>query len=152
MDKIKLAIVATTASFVVGCAPLEPFPENPRYRDQTLQHPSIFFEETPQSRAVIASSALQANLAGCSFIQRYRLATNADFTATTNMFRYRAHMMGAERVVFIHHSEVDTTEGFSNVGNYEVVFHSGTSYRNNRYLSVMIGDLYDCPCPRDTCK
>lgn len=141
---------------LAGCA-VTPVQDAPNmsirpYKDQTLQHPNVFFEETPQSRSVIAGSVLHANLAGCSFIQRYRLATNADFTATANMFKYRAHMMGAERVVFIHHSELDASEASTPLGGYDVVMRTGTASRNPKYLSVMIGDLYDCPCNRDSCK
>jgi len=156
MNALKATLVLLVLTAATGCA-VTPVQETPTmsvrpYKDQTLQHPNVFFEETPQSRAVVAGSVLHANLSGCSFIQRYRLATNADFTATTNMFKYRAHMMGAERIVFLHHSELDASEGSSHLGGYDVVMRTGTASRNARYLSVMIGDLYDCPCTRDTCK
>lgn len=111
MTSLRTIVVMIGLLALAGCA-VTPVHDAPSmsvrpYKDQTLQHPNVFFEETPQSRAVVAGSVLHANLAGCSFIQRYRLATNADFTATANMFKYRAHMMGAERVVFVHHSELD---------------------------------------------
>jgi len=122
------------------------------YKDTTLDHPNVYFEETPQSRSVIAGSALHANLAGCSFIQRYRLGTNADFTSTTNMFKYRAAMLGAERVVFIHHSEIDVSEATNYLYRHEIHLRSGTNLRSSRFLSVMIGDLYDCPCNVNSCK
>ena len=122
------------------------------YKDSTLDHPNVYFEETPQSRSVIAGSALHANLSGCSFIQRYRLGTNADFTSTTNMFKYRAAMLGAERIVFIHHSEIDVSEASNYLARHEIYLRSGTNYRNSRFLSVMIGDLYDCTCNADSCR
>lgn len=122
------------------------------YKDSTLDHPNVYFEETPQSRSVIAGSALHANLSGCSFIQRYRLGTNADFTSTTNMFKYRAAMLGAERIVFVHHSEIDVSEASNYLARHEIYLRSGSTYRNSRFLSVMIGDLYDCPCNSDSCK
>lgn len=144
-----LASLGLSACAVVGPHPgMSPIP----YKDSTLDHPNVYFEETPQSRAVIAGSVLHANLAGCSFIQRYRLGTNADFTSTTNMFKYRASMLGAERIVFVHHSEIDVSEASQVLRSNEIVLRSGTSFRNTRFLSVMIGDLYDCPCNNDSCR
>ena len=162
----RLSIFATfTGLGLSGCA-VTPLPNNAGvaiqsaeggmspipYKDSTLDHPNVHFEETPQSRSVIAGSALHANLSGCSFIQRYRLGTNADFTSTTNMFKYRAAMLGAERIVFIHHSEIDVSEASNYLARHEIYLRSGTNYRNSRFLSVMIGDLYDCPCNADSCK
>lgn len=144
-----LTSLGLTACAVVEHHPgMSPIP----YKDSTLDHPNAYFEETPQSRAVIAGSALHANLAGCSFIQRYRLGTNADFTSTTNMFKYRASMLGAERIVFVHHSEIDVSEAGQVLRSNEIVLRSGTSFRSTRFLSVMIGDLYDCPCNNDSCR
>jgi hypothetical protein len=153
--KAALVLTCTLVSVAIsGCAVVEqrpgmsPIP----YKDSTLDNPNVYFEETPQSRSVIAGSVLHANLAGCSFIQRYRLGTNADFTSTTNMFKYRAAMLGAERVVFVHHSEIDVSEASQVLRTNEIVLRSGTSFRSTRFLSVMIGDLYDCPCNNDSCK
>jgi hypothetical protein len=88
--RAKSVLVCSLSSLALSaCAVVEPHPGMSPipYKDSTLDHPNVYFEETPQSRAVIAGSALHANLAGCSFIQRYRLGTNADFTSTNNMFK-----------------------------------------------------------------
>lgn len=126
---------------------------NPKsYRDSTLSHPNYYFQETPESRAVQAGSTLHANLAACSFIQRYKLATNADFTSTTNMFKYRAHLLGAERVVFVQHFEIDAREAYEHLARDQIFWAAGTQSERSNYLSVLIGDLYDCPCNRDSCR
>lgn len=134
------SLVLTACAYIQTRPIMSPIP----YKDSTLSNPNMYFEETPQSKQVIAGSAIKANLAGCSFIQRYRLGTNADFTSTANVFKYRAFMLGAERVVFVHHSEIDVSEASQMLRSNEIVLTSGTSFKNTRFLSVMIGDLYDC--------
>lgn len=148
-------VSVTLAAFVLlsGCAGVPLHQQtDPNYRDATVSHPHHFFQETPESRAIIAGSTLHATLAACSFIQRYRVATNADFTSTMNMFKNRAHHMGAERVVFVQHFEVDPREAPKFVLDTQIVYAPSGMGTSNGHLSVLIGDLYDCPCNRDSCR
>lgn len=144
-------------AFMSGCTgiPLnlqDNSPSATSYRDATLSHPNHFFQETPESRAVIAGSTLHATMAACSFIQRYRVATNADFTSTMNMFKNRAFHMGAERIVFVQHFEVDPKEvAYYRLEN-ELFLTSSAVGTSSGHLSVLVGDLYDCPCNKDSCR
>jgi hypothetical protein len=123
-------------------------------RDRTIFQPDPYFQPTPQSMRVEMSSHLYANLAGCTIMQRYKLVTNADFTSSLNLFKYRANLIGAERVVMVYHREHDATEVTKlrdHVRGADFVLREGTVYTDVRYLTVMVGDLYDCPCPGNVC-
>lgn len=115
------------------------------YRDDTMSPYYRFFQPTPQSRAIIVGSAYQADVNSCTFMQRYRIRTNADFQASLNLFKYRAYEMGAGRVVVVKHEEIDAEESKVFVDDTFFVGTVGTALKNAEYFTILIGDLYDCP-------
>lgn len=152
------SIFALLVVFLTGCStvqlqkslsPLESM------RDVTIFQPDPYFQPTPQSMRVEMSSHLYATIAGCTSMQRYKLVTNADFTSSLNLFKYRSSLIGAERVVMVYHREHDTAEVSSLDRHFrgaDIVFREGTVYSDIRYVTVMVGDLYDCPCPANVCE
>lgn len=115
------------------------------YRDDTMSPYYRYFQPTPQSRAIITGSAYQADVSGCTYMQRYRIRTNADFQGSLNLFKYRAYEMGAARVVVVRHEEIDAEESKVFVDDTFFVGTVGTSLKNAEYFTILIGDLYDCP-------
>ena len=119
------------------------------YVDTTLSSvptPPAYFSETPESKSVIMGSKRVAELAGCNMMQRYRIRTNVDFTASVNLYKYRAAMMGASRIAIITHQEVDANESKITVNDDDKIFlYAGTSMQGAKYHTTIIGDLYDCP-------
>ena len=123
----------------------------PSYRDATLIQPDILYQETPQSKSIIVGSQLYATVNSCSLIQRYRIRTNTDFTSALNLFKNRAHMMGGKWVTIVHHSELDNVEN-AYVGNHEIFLREATDMGSARYLTTIVGDIYDCPCNINSCS
>jgi hypothetical protein len=116
------------------------------FRDHSIAAPPVppipphYFQDTPQSRAVIAGSKFYATSNYCEFIRRYKLKTNVDFNSAINLFKYRAYFMGASRVVFIN-SDARTLTDSSDV---EIILHpSIPKYEPTQ--SLIVGDLYECP-------
>lgn len=125
---------------------------NLNFSDTTVSQPNMQFQETTESKSIIVGSQVHATLAGCSYMQRYKVVTNADFLSTLNLFKYRAAKLGAERVVIVHHSEVDGSEFGLLKDTREIIIREGTTLEGARYFSTVIGDIYDCPCSYDTCS
>jgi hypothetical protein len=113
--------------------------------------PNIYFEVTPESRSVIVGSGTIARINGCTFMQRYRVNTNADFTASMNLMRYRSALMGARWVSIVHHGEIDVLEGSSQVGENVIYLRDGTDLGSSRFLTTIVADIFDCPCDTNSC-
>ena len=125
------------------------------YEDRTIDRPFEYFQPTPQSRAIVVGSEVFARAAACQVIQRYKIRTNADFTSSMNLFKYRAYEMGGQRVVILHHSEINSNEpGWSTVVKQgrDVFLREGTTLEKSQYFTTIIGYIYDCPCNMDVCK
>ncbi len=147
----KLNSILLVFVFLFGCSspkqkeqsskPIEPtkIKKDLVFKDQVIAAPPQYFQETPQSKAVKAGSKFYADANYCEFIRRYRLKTNADFNSAINLFKYRAHFMGAQRVVFVE-SDVLSKSGGVDV---EVILHPSLPIENT--TSVIVGDLYECP-------
>jgi hypothetical protein len=115
------------------------------YRDQTMSQPNRYFMETPESKSVLTSSAIMSQANGCTYMTRYKIRTNADFTSSLNLFKYRAALMGAERVVLVKHEEIDASENKIIVDDHnEIYLRAGTTLQGAEYHSTIVGDLYDC--------
>jgi hypothetical protein len=110
------------------------------FKDQFLVVPPHFFQETAQSKSVIAGSKFYAQSNYCELIRRYKLKTNVDFNSAINLFKYRAYFMGASRVVFVD-SDARTLQDKSGV---EMIFHPGMP-KDDASVSLIVGDLYECP-------
>jgi hypothetical protein len=121
------------------------------YRDATMETPNIYFEETPLSKSVITGSRYYADVANCHIMQRYKIRTNADFTSSMNLFKYRAAMMGAERVTIVHHSEIDAKETNKIDDNENIYIRAGTKLEDSAFYTTIVGDIYDCPCSQNAC-
>lgn len=139
---MRLAAILAIA-LLTGCA-------TPSYRDMTVDVPDRTFEETPLSKAVVVGSAAAARDANCTFIQRYKLRTNAGFDASMALFRHRAALMGAHRVAVVRHEEVDGRE------SRYVREETSTGTTKNTPVTVamhttIVADLYDCSCPGAQC-
>jgi hypothetical protein len=80
------------------------------FRDATVTVPAQQFEDNETAKSVMVGSAQLAKDSNCTFMQRYKITTNQNFTSTVNLFKYRAALMGAERVAIIKHEEVDAKE------------------------------------------
>lgn len=116
-----------------------------QFADTTLVQPNRLFAETPESRSVAVGSQIQASVGGCSIMQRYMVRTNTDFPSTMYLFKYRAALMGAKRIVVIHHSEIDGSEFAGTYDTANLILREGTSLQGSRYFTKLIADLYDCP-------
>ncbi len=121
---------------IVSTAHLRPL----EFKDQFLVVPPHFFQETAQSKSVIAGSKFYAESNYCEPIRRYKLKTNVDFNSAINLFKYRAHLMGASRIVFVD-SDARTLQDKSGV---EMILHPGMP-KDETSLSLIVGDLYECP-------
>ena len=128
-----------------------PLKNDALYRDKTLTQPNIYFEVTPESRSVIVGSGTNARINGCTLMQRYRVNTNADFTASMNLMRYRSALMGARWVSIVHHGEIDVLEGSSQIGENVIYLRDGTDLGSSRFLTTIVADIFDCPCDTKSC-
>jgi hypothetical protein len=164
---MKTIILSVTALVLSGCYHLPPpvsldhlpakrqqiaIAKDADFRDKTLMQPNVYFEETPQSRSIIVGSGITARMNGCTFMQRYRINTNADFTGSMNLIRYRSSLMGGRWLSIVHHGEIDVLEGASHIGENVVYLRDGTDLGSSRYLTTIVGDLFDCPCDTKTCS
>lgn len=144
----KYAVLFTIA--LVGCAGAK---EKNSYIDKTLTVPNKYFEESDLSKSIISGSSSAAKASSCTFMQRYKISTNADFTSSLVMFKYRAASFGAERIVIVKHEEIDATESkiYIDDGDGDVILRSGTSLKGADYYTTIVGDLYDCSCVSNVC-
>lgn len=122
------------------------------YKDTTQVTPNWEYLESAKSKYVIVGSATFAAANGCQFLQRYAVRTNADFPSTLNLLKNRSALMGGNWVTIVGHSEIDLTELPKYKFNSPVMVREGTVLTDNRYLTEMIGDLYDCPCGTTACS
>lgn len=147
--KASLAIIFL-GFLAMGCQQFPLYnPEQFRsYVDTTVSSvptPPRYFSETAESKSVIMGSKRVAELAGCNMMQRYKIRTNVDFTASLNLYKYRAALMGAGRIAIINHQEVDAGESKIVVNDDDKIFlYAGTSLQGANYHTTIIGDLYDC--------
>jgi hypothetical protein len=142
----KYAVLLTVA--LVGCVVAK---EKNSYIDKTLTVPNKYFEESDLSKSIISGSSAAAKAANCTFMQRYKVSTNADFTSSLVMFKYRAASFGAERIVVVKHEEIDATESKIYIDDGDVILRSGTSLKGADYYTTIVGDLYDCSCVSNVC-
>ena len=152
----KSIIVSIFTILLVGCHSI-PLEGNPAYsnmvaKDATLMAPNYQYQETPQSKSIIVGSQVYAMTNSCTLIKRYRVVTNADFTGTLNLMKYRASLMGAKWLTIVSHRELDRYENSIQLSNDQVIYRDGVDIGSSRYLSTIIADLYDCPCNTNTCS
>ena len=151
-----IAAICFVSLALVGChhIPLDspPVMSNVGAKDATLIAPDIHFMETPQSKSVIVGSQVYALVNACQFIKRYRIITNADFTASMNMMKYRASLMGAKWITLVSHREIDRFENSVYINNEQIIYRDGVDIGSSRFLTTLIADLYDCPCNVNTCS
>ncbi len=153
IKKIFALFVSCAALTACHHVPLNATASNsPTFKDITLSAPSIHFSETPQSKSVIVGSAVYASVNSCQLIKRYRVRTNADFTASLNLMKYRAALMGAKWITIVQHSELDKFENAYQLENDKLILQDGTEIGSSRYLTSIVADLYDCPCNTTTCS
>jgi len=121
------------------------------FRDATVNVPAQQFEDNETARSVLVGSAQLAKDSNCTFMQRYKITTNQNFTSTVNLFKYRAALMGAERVAFVKHEELDAKE--EKFAKSDVLYvKEGSPLNGADYQTTLIGDLYDCTCPNCACS
>ncbi|GEM_PF-2767016 len=111
--------------------------------DSTVYIPSRYLQETPESKSVKTGAAQFAMASGCMFLQRYRIAINADFTGTMNLMKYRSAGMGAERINIQFHAESTPFERIFDYGA-SMFLVDGTQTLENQVFTVMEADLFDC--------
>jgi hypothetical protein len=63
-----------------------------------------------------------------------------------------AHLMGGKWVTVVHHSEVDNIENAYVTANHEIILREGTDMGSSRFLTTIVGDIYDCPCNINSCS
>ena len=122
----------------------------PATLDSTIFVPSRYLQETPQSRMVRTGASQLALSRGCMFMQRYRIAINADFTGTLNLMKYRASGMGSEWINVQFHAEATPYDRVEKYGA-SVFLVDGTMTRENQIYTVMEADLFDCGCNELEC-
>jgi hypothetical protein len=144
----KLLSLGLAALFLTGCVNVptgRQLEEQRSYIDKTVSVPNVLFMETPQSKSVHVGSNIFAQAAGCQYMQRYKVRTNATFTESLNLLKYRSAMMGAKRISVVKHEEVDALEGRIVIHDDDVVYlQAGTSLQGSRFHTTITADLYDC--------
>lgn len=152
--KINYVILVFILEIVVsGCvgtpladAQKQPSPTTTIVQDASTQiQPDRIYLETPESKSVTVGSYLQASLAGCSNMQRYRIKTNTDFLSTLQLFKYRAALMGAKRIVIVNHTEIDSKEFYASSDRNPTLIREGTTLQGTSLFTILSADLYDCP-------
>ena len=122
------------------------------YKDSTQVAPSYQFLETPESKSVIVGSYSYAMVNACQPIKRYRIRTNADFTGSMNLLKYRAALMGAKWVTVVNHQEIDRFESTYFTASDQIILKDGTELGSSRYFTSITADLLDCPCSVTSCS
>jgi len=110
----------------------------------TQIQPDRIYLETPESKSVSVGSYLQASLNGCTSMQRYRIRTNSDFLSTLHLFKYRAALMGARRIVIVNHTEIDSKELSPNIDKNPILIREGTTLQTSSVITILTADLYEC--------
>jgi hypothetical protein len=112
------------------------------YKDTTVHSNINYVEEDLIAKKVVVGSKYYAESAKCKILQRYKVKTNSDFTSSLNLLKYRAAMMGAQRIVIVHHSEINSYEN-ENVSKNEKITKNPLPDEQYFY-TTLIADLYDC--------
>lgn len=146
-----LAAALLASALLSACHTTQPLVADASYRDMTASAPSWEYSETAKSKYVIVGSQTFAMASGCQFLQRYAVRTNADFNASMNLLKNRSALMGANWITVASHSEIDLLEQPGYRHRVPITWREGTIPRNNRYLTELVGDLYDCPCGVTAC-
>jgi uncharacterized protein YheU (UPF0270 family) len=47
---------------------------------------------------------------------------------------------------------VDNVENAYVTGNHEIILREGTDMGSARFLTTIVGDIYDCPCNITSCS
>lgn len=144
-----LALVGCTSTTLNTSLPTE---EVFRERAKTLEQPDMYFQETPESKSVVIGAQVFATLAGCQYMQRYRVTTNSDFTSSLNLLKYRSNMMGASRITIVQHFQMDNYRDALVSNGSEIIVKQGTTLRGSNVYTTLVGDLYDCPCGVNVCS
>jgi len=121
------------------------------YRDSTVIVPAKQFEDNELSKQVIVGSAQNAKDSSCVFMQRYKVTTNQNFTSSLNLLKYRAALMGEERITIINHDELNAQEEKYTIRGQEVIVKEGTALNGADFQTTLVADLYDCSCPTCGC-
>jgi hypothetical protein len=121
------------------------------YKDATVIIPAKQFEENELTKQVIVGSSQNAKDSSCTFMQRYKVTTNQNFTATLNLLKYRAALMGAGRIAIINHEELDAKEEKYTILGWDVAVKEGTALNGADFQTTLIADLFDCSCPTCGC-
>ena len=137
---ILLALYGCTATPVPGS-----------FRDSTVVVPAKQFEDNEVSKQVIVGSSQTAKDSSCTFMQRYKVVTNQNFSSTLNLLKYRAALMGAGRIAIVNHEELDAKEERYTIRGQEVLVKEGTALNGADYQTSLIADIYDCSCPTCGC-
>jgi hypothetical protein len=149
-DPMKKLIFVFFAILLAACSSTSVKLNEGGFRDATITVPAQQFEDNETARSVLVGSAQLAKDSNCTFMQRYKITTNQNFTSTVNLFKYRAALMGAERVAFIKHEELDAKE--EKFAKSDLLYvKDGTTLNGADYQTTLIGDLYDCTCPNCAC-
>jgi hypothetical protein len=141
-----LVMVISLGVLTSGCV-VTPLTEAPKLTSQessTQIQPDRIYLETPESKSVSVGSHLQASLNGCTGMQRYRIRTNSDFLSTLHLFKYRAALMGARRIVIINHTEIDIKELSPNIDKNPILIREGTTLQTSSVITILTADLYEC--------
>jgi hypothetical protein len=145
----KIIYVFISSIVVAGCV-ITPMTQTPpsttQIQDASTQYqPDRIYLETPESKSVTIGSYLQASIAGCTNMQRYRIKTNTDFLSTLHLFKYRAALMGAKRIVIVNHTEIDSKEFYASSDRNPTLIREGTTLQGSSLFTILTADLYACP-------
>jgi hypothetical protein len=136
-------------TLLVSCnhIPLENQKDWKSYKDETVPVKFIdkYFLETPESKSIIVASRAGAEIAACKFMQRYKVRTNADFTSSMNLYKYRVALMGADRIAIVSHEEYFNGENKIVLDDEgDILLRAGTSLQGAMYHTTIVADLFDC--------
>ena len=120
------------------------------YKDTTVHSNINYVEEDLVAKQVAVGSKYYAESSKCKVLQRYKVRTNSDFTSSLNLLKYRAAMMGAQRIVIVHHSEINSYEN-EYVSKEEKITKNPVPDEQYFY-TTLIADLYDCTFSNDSTK
>jgi hypothetical protein len=148
---MRILFLIVVSVFVAACGTQTVKLNEGGYRDATLNIPAQQFEDNETARSVLVGSAQLAKDSNCTFMQRYKITTNQNFTSTVNLFKYRAALMGAERIAFVRHEELDAKEEKFAKSDGLLYVKEGTTLNGADYQTTLVGDLYDCSCPNCAC-
>lgn len=80
----------------------------------------------------------------CSFLQKYRVNTSADFATSLDIFKRRAFSFGGNTVVITFHNERDTSKGNSFYNKYFAGARKSLGFDEKEIVSIVEGDVFIC--------